>query len=238
MSDPAFYKKWKNELTHYSVYVEATTALLIALAVLVIAFIHYQTFYLATMVGGVFSGIFGIITVMAQDSQSRKRVARISVDVVPGIHSNDPSFQTGRVNLKLVQMNRGVRAGNKVMTFIRLYVKVVQGMNLPNFRATEGLVDISDVNHCPFPAEDCQIMIKVFESKPDPFGVRYPGINVPIGEIGFDKDFFKNYDALTLEADTYEEYTHFNLKFLISGKYPSKEPFPTIKVLSEKFERY
>ena len=238
MSNSAFYKEWKNGLAHYSVYVEAATALLIALAVLVIAFIRYQTFYLATMMGGALSGIFGIITVTAQDVQSRKKVAKIRVDVVPEAHLKDLISQIWRVDLRLYQMNRGVRIGNKVMTFIRLYIKITEGKGLPVFSSTVDLVDISDVNNCPFPAEDGQIMIKVFESKPDPFGVHYPGINVPIGKIGVDEDFFKNYGALTLEADTYEEYTHFNRKFLISGKYPSKEPFPTIKVLSEKFERY
>ena len=238
MSDSEFYKEWKKELASYSVYLKAAIALLISLAIFFILFTYHQTFYLATIMGGALSGIFGIITVMAQDVQSRKKVAKIRVDVLPEIYSHGEGPQTWRVRLGLVQMNIGVRAGNKVMTFIRLYIKITEGKGLPDFSSTGDLVDISDVNNCPFPAGDGQIMIKIFKTKQDSFGVRYPGIGVPIGKIGVDEDFIKNYHALTLEVDAYEEYTHFNRKFLISWKSPPVGQFPAMKVLSEKFEHY
>lgn len=238
MLDSAPFNEWKKELAYYSVYVKVATLLLIALTISVVLFVIYKTFYLATIVGGALSGIFGIITVMAQESHSRRKVAKIIVEVNPEVHWRDSNLKTKNFSLGLVQVNKGFRAGNKVVTFIRLYIKIQEGAGLPTFNSTEGLVDISEANNCPFPAGVGQAMIKVFESKQDLFGVRYPGINVPFGKIGVDGDFIKDYRALTLEADTYEEFTHSNRKFLLSWSDPPKDTFPTVKVLSEKFEHY
>ena len=238
MLDSAPFNEWKKELAYYSVYVTVATSLLIALAIFVILFIVYRTFYLATIVGGALSGIFGIITVMAQESHSRRKVAKIIVGVNPEVHWRDSNLKTKEFSLGLVQVNKGFRAGNKVVTFIRLYIKIQKGAGFPTFNSTEGLVDISEANNCPFPAGGDQVMIKVFESKSDLFGVRYPGISVPFGKVGINEDFIKNYRALTLEADTYEEFTHSNRKFLLSWDDPPKDVFPTVKVLSEKFEHY
>lgn len=230
--------KLKNELTHYSVYVTVTIALLLALAIFVILFILYRTFYLATMVGGALSGTFGIITLMTQEAQSRKKVARITVEIVPEVQLNGPELKTKEVHLSFLQKNEGVRVGNKVATFIRLYVKIDQGISLANFGSIEGLVDISDVNHCPFPMGDGRTMIKVFRSKQDLLGDYYPGINVPIGKIMVEGDFFENKRILTLEVDIYEEFTHLSRKVEVSWSEPSTDNFPKIRDISKKFELY
>ena len=232
------YEEWEKELNYYSVYVTVAASLLIALAIFVVLFIVYRTFYLGTIVGGALSGIFGIITVMAQESHSRRKVAKIIVDVTPIVQSKDLNLKTWNFILRLVQVNKGFKAGNKVVTFIRMYVNKSKDGPLPTINSTKGLTDISEANNCPFPVGGDQLMVKVFESKPDLYGVRYPGINVPFGEVVIDEHFIESYRAITLEADTYEEFTHFNRKYLISWNYPPKGEFPAVKVLSEKFEHY
>lgn len=232
------YDEFKKDLAYYSVYVKVAIALLIGFAIFVVLFVFYKTFYLATIIGGALSGLFGIITVMAQESQSIRRVAKIIVNVSPEVQWKDQNHQIREFILNIAQINKGARAGNKVVTFIKLYVEFLENKDFPIFSPGAGLIDISVNNKCPIFIGGKQIMVNVFASKQDLMGARYPGINVTIGRINIDEESIKNYRVLTLEADTYEEFTHSNQKILIAWNDYPKDLFPSIKSLSEKFEHY